>query len=367
MKKTKLLALACTLLLCGCSSNNANTGEMPTLPELTTTSETEAETVQSSETVTEAVTTAVSSETETSTAEISETTSETTSEAAANTINETTAETSAESTSESVSEIGSGFDTENALIMFLEEHTGGYEFHEAEPRLFGDFDKDGKNELIAYIEAPDTATGYNLWFASGGYIELIAPNSENPVPNIEIEPEIVYSGDNTFIKLEYCYESNSVSDYFRIVNSQVVPCTIEGYARQELRPDGDTGDFTAAHSTYDLCSDGTGHTWKSYWLYFSHEDNTFYPYVGHLMTEEELLKYEGASEVLENARSEGYKIADIYIRENNIININLREYWENACNSNDTPIYENKFINLKITGNSVENITPEYNDGFYKP
>ena len=71
--------------------------------------------------------------------------------------------------------------------------------------------------------------------------------------------------------------------------------------------------------------------------------------------------------MLEKARSEGYEIADIYIRENGIININLREYYENACNTNDTPMYENKFINLKINGDSVQDITPEYNDGYYKP
>lgn len=357
MKRTKLLALACAILLCGCSSDNvntANTSEMPNLPEPQTTSET------ADVTDTEAVPTELET---TAAAEISETTAETTSE----TTSETAEETADETTSETVSETGSGFDTENALIMFLEEHTGGYEYHEAQPLHFGDFDKDGKNELIAYIEAPDTMTGYNLWFASEGYIELIAPNAENPVPTEEIKPEIVYSGDNAFIKLEYCYVSASFSDYFRIVNSQVAPCTIEGYARQGLRPDGDSGDFTAAHSTYDLYSDGTGHTWKPYWLYFSPEDNTFYPYVGHLMTEEELLKYESASEVLENARSEGYEIADIYIRENGIININLRKYSEDALNPDGTPMYGNKFINLKINGDSVQNITPEYNDGFYKP
>ncbi len=362
MKRTKLLAAACAILLCGCSSDNVNTAstsEMPNLPEPQTTSETAAETVP---------TTVLSESETTASVEISETTAETpASSEMSETTSQTTEETSAETTSETVPETDSGFDTENALKMFLEEMTGGYEFHEAQTKLFGDFDKDGKNELIAYIEAPDTMTGYNLWFASEGYIEQITPNAENPVPMEEIEPEIVYSGDNAFIKLEYCFITNSFSDYFRIVNSQVTPCTIEGYARQGLRPDGDSGDFTAAHSTYDLCSDGTGHTWKTYWLYFSPEDNTFYPYVGHLMTEEELLKYEGASEVLEKARSEGNEIADIYIRENGIININLREYWENAFNPDDTHMYGNKFITLKINGNSVENITPEYNDGFYKP
>lgn len=354
MKRTKLLAAACAILLCGCSSDNVNTAstsEMPNLPEPQTTSETAAETVP----------TTVLSESETTTsAEISETTSETTSQ--------TAEETSAETTSETVPETGSGFDTENALKMFLEEMTGGYEFHEAQTKLFGDFDKDGKNELIAYIEAPDNSpTGYNLWFASEGYIELIAPNSENPVPYKEIEPEIVHSGDNTFIVMEYCYASNAISECFRIVNSQVVPCTVEGYARQGLRTDEATGEILITHSTYDACSDGTGHTWKPYWLYFSPEDNTFYPYVGHLMTEEELLKYDGASDVLEKARSEGYEIADIYTRENGIVNINLREYWEGALNPDDTPMYGNRFITLKINGNSVENITPEYNDGFYKP
>lgn len=361
MKRTKLLALACAILLCGCSSNNVNTADNTQTPsaELPTTIETAAVTD------TEAVPT--ESQT-TSAAEISETTAETpASSEISETTSQTAEETSAETTSETVPETGSGFDTENALKMFLEEMTGGYEFHEAQTKLFGDFDKDGKNELIAYIEAPDTMTGYNLWFASEGYIEKIAPNAGNPVPTEEIKLEIVNSGDNAFIKLEYCFITNSFSDYYRIVNSQVTPCTIEGYARQGLRPDGDSGNFTAAHSTYDFCSDGTGHTWKTYWLYFSPEDNTFYPYVGHLMTEEELLKYEGASEVLENARSEGYEIADIYIRENGIININLRKYSEDAQNPDETPMYGNKFINLKINGNSVQNITPENNDGFYKP
>ena len=118
MKKTKLLAAACALLLCGCSSDNVNTAstsEMPNLPEPQTTSETTAETVP---------TTVLSESETTSAAEISETTAETpASSEISETTSQTAEETSAETTSETVSETGLGFDTENALKMFLEENS----------------------------------------------------------------------------------------------------------------------------------------------------------------------------------------------------------------------------------------------------
>lgn len=127
-----------------------------------------------------------------------------------------------------------------------------------------------------------------------------------------------------------------------------------------------SGGFTAVHSTYDITSDGMGHTWKKYWYYYSPEDKIFYPYTGTLISEDELLKYDGAAEILEKARSEGKNVSDIYRRDNGIININLT-YPLNETDMNGEFDYSNSFYTLKAEGGAVTDITPEYNDGYYLP
>lgn len=235
--------------------------------------------------------------------------------------------------------------------------------------LFGDFDGDGINELIAvYGDKSDAlyedSCGGEVWFASGEKAEVLRHGLYN-MPTWAA-PEIITSNGHIFLKNEQEFMSESYSMYHEIINSRPVRCEIDGYAQQGFRPDGENGDFTAVHSTYDFTSDGMGHTWKTYWYYYSPESKTFYPYTGTPISEDELLKYDGAAEILEKARSEGKSIAEIYCRDNGIININLT-YSLNETDINGDPAYLNSFYILKAEGSAITDITPEYNDGYYLP
>lgn len=235
--------------------------------------------------------------------------------------------------------------------------------------IFGDFDGDGIKELAAvYGNQSDAfyedSCGGDVWFASGEKAEVLRHGLYN-MPTWSA-PEIITSDGHVFLKNEMVFMSESYSMYHEIINSRPVRCEIDGYATQGLRPDGESGDFTAVHSTYDITSDGTGHTWKPYWYYYSPEDKTFYPYTGTQISEDELLKYDGAAEILEKAHSEGNTVSHIYRRDNGIININLT-YPLNENDMNGDPAYSNSFYTLKAEGGAVSDITPEYNDGYYLP
>ena len=339
MTKRSLLIIAAAAILCGCTSET--TGDM---------------------TVTSAETTSVSESTVTET-ETSPEISEITEESGTSPESETTAEAISETDTSTFADDANGFemtDEVRSMIEFMEEYTGRLEFHEAVPKLFGDFDGDGIKELIAYIDAPDSLCGFNIWcMNTADYLslEMLPPPTGNYVPLECSEPEIVYSGDLAFLKIEGLFASNSISFYYRISDSKLSQCTIDGFAVQGLRPD-ENGDFTACHSTYDMNSDGTGHTWKPYWLYYSPDENTFYMYKGTDISEEKLLEYDGADKVLEKVKSENLTVTEIILRENGIININL-------TTEPDGEFYENKFYTLEVRGNSVYDITPEFNDGYY--
>ncbi len=349
MTKRPLLIIAAAAFLCSCSA-----GKPDDIAVTSPSAETSAETASVSETTVNETTV---TETETS-PEISDITEESgtspETEATTEAISETYTSTSAGDANEFEMT-----DEVRSLIEFMEEHTGGYEFHEAVPKLFGDFDGDGIKELIAYIDAPDSLCGFNIWcMNTADYLSLeMLPPISNYVPLEYSEPEIVFSGDLAFLKIEGLFVSDSISFYYRISDSRLSPCTIDSFALQGLRPDKN-GDFTACHSTYDMNSDGTGHTWKPYWLYYSPEENTFYMYKGTDISEEKLLEYDGADKVLEKARSENMTVSEIILRENGIININL-------TTEPDGEYYDNKFYILEVRGNSVYDVTPEYNDGYY--
>lgn len=246
--------------------------------------------------------------------------------------------------------------------------SAAYENGTIQSPLFGDFDGDGIKELIAVygdisMALFDDSCCGEVWFASGDNAEVLISGS---YAASWLSPEIICADGHVFLKNEMIFASSSSSMYHEIVESRPFDCHINGYAEQGLRPMGDSGDFTAVHSTYDMLSDGTGHTWKTYWYFFSADDRTFRLYEGTLISENELLEYEGAEEIIDKARSEGKSISDIYIRDNGIININLTyDLSENDINSD--PCYAYSFYTLQIGGNAVTDITPEYNEGYYLP
>ena len=82
--------------------------------------------------------------------------------------------------------------------------------------------------------------------------------------------------------------------------------------------------LTVICDTYDGEYDETGdmylgHTWKPYYLYW---DGDFKEYGGISITEEQLMRCEGAQDIWNQLRALGGEITDIFWRQNGIININ---------------------------------------------
>ena len=238
--------------------------------------------------------------------------------------------------------------------------------------IFGDFDGDGKNEMIAIYKKPSYSDDVlwsqesgNVWFASGNSAELIAGNGE------WLPPRIVTSRGNTFLKMENCaYVTSSYSCYFIIKNS-----TAKSYDKlnlgQGVYPYGEHGDFTAVHDSYDMNFDldedgkitsGTGHTWKTYWYYYL--GDTSESYKGVNISREEFLKYDGAKEILDEIDSGEYEIENILKRGNGIINISYFKTYE----SEDYHSIGCHNKTLKYRNGKVTDITEKsgYDDGgFY--
>lgn len=114
--------------------------------------------------------------------------------------------------------------------------------------------------------------------------------------------------------------------------------------------------LSAAHSTFDASTDGTGHTYKPY--FFFDTPDGLREYGG---TEISLKQFEklGGSKFIEKYTDEEYSIENIYLRGNGIITVNLTKELES-----DYPVRSNNYIITKITNHSLSLIT-EWEDTIY--
>ncbi len=221
--------------------------------------------------------------------------------------------------------------------------------------VFGDFDGDGINEVIAALGVTDDFFGDiadgEIWFASGDKAECIARGGN------WLTPKIVTSCGKTFIKMEDCaFAASSISHYFLLKDSSAS----EYYGvpgGQGVYPYGEFGDFTAVHDAYDMNSDGTGHTWKTYWYYVL--DDEPYSYSGRKITEEDFLEYNGAKAVIDEAAGDGRTVTEIIKRGNGIMTVNLKKTYGTEDYSAEG--YSNKI--LKYRSGKLFDITENYDGG----
>ena len=106
------------------------------------------------------------------------------------------------------------------------------------------------------------------------------------------------------------------------------------------------GQFTIIGESFDLdITDGiaTGHTYKPYYLYW--EDDKLKEYGGLEITQQQLLKLEGAKTIIDVITKSGYAIDEIYYRANDIININYH------CGDTNNGNFEN--VTLKLINKTV--------------
>lgn len=234
--------------------------------------------------------------------------------------------------------------TENQLLDKLKSETDNNILW----KNIDDYDGDGLNEMFAFVGTSYDEYGSqaDLWYIGYDESEQMTENKA-----FYLNPEI---WDVNGIKMLYVEEgyggSGSISHAW-IVESGIA---------KELKNTGTflsydgNGNFYTTHSTYDSSVDGSGHTWKRYYLYF--DGHEFKEYGGVKITEEQLRKLNGSAEILDDVRNSGYYIGDIFYRDNKIININ--------CTNGEV----NDNLTLKLNGNTVELLTlsDSYTDEHWK-
>ena len=329
--KRKAVIVAAALLLSACTAEKESFSEA--VP---------------SDTVTVSQTTAVS-ETEISETLISEAESTASEETTAE-ITEETAEPSPKS------------EEQLALEALIDERAGGMTAGEICLPVFGDFDKDGINELIAIYGETDLKWGDTtgeVWFASKNDAYMLFKEYRY------LEPKVVESKDRYFIKMEACNISDSMSAYCELKNSTALVETAGYTGCQGLYPDDVYGDFTYVTSTYDSFTEvydgvphGMGHTWKGEWAYL--DGNNIIRYAPMPITKEQFLEYDGAQAVLDAVQAENGSLGDILKRGNGIISVNYR--------IGKDEFLTNRFRLLKYRNGVVYDITDKVNfsdDGIY--
>lgn len=330
MLKNKHLTtvLLLSALLCGCSAENSgqNVSETSALTENTS------------------LQTAISDETPTETSVWTETALQTDISAK---ISETTAETTPETEPKSTEQL--------ALEALIDERAGGKEAAEICFSIFDDFDGDGTDELFAVYGKDRFGT---LWYANANEAWNIYPANEEWG-----EFRTAEVGGDTLILTERLYATGNVTYCFRVENGS--PIGIDTFNAGSLTQTNGA-EFTGIKSTYDFCTDGTGHTWKPYWFYY--ENGEFREHLGHSILYENFKdNFGGVSEefaylqpYFDEIEAENGVITNVIVRDNSIININYKIVEDGK----DFLAYR-YFRTLSVKDGEVTDITPEINEGNY--
>lgn len=188
---------------------------------------------------------------------------------------------------------------------------------------YADLDRHGTKEAVALTaDSIDEFGGYfnaKLWYISDK--KCYSFYSGSCIYKFEANMPILWKVKNAYLfKVEVGgYGSASKSLVWRFTKKGARKVKVPG---MDLIYRGNNK-FYISDSAFDAMSDGTGHTWKRYYLYWN--GKKFIEYGGIRITETQLQKAKGASAILKAIRKKG-RIQKIYYRSNGIININYRDY-----------------------------------------
>jgi len=236
--------------------------------------------------------------------------------------------------------------TEEELISSIEAQSGEPVFK----YWYDDFDNDGSKELFAAVGTE--VQGTTLWFSSDketvnfpipGFVYCDEGYGPEGICSINAEQKlfVVEAGGGG---------SGSKSMCFYVNNGIAIPAPLCG---ENLRQTAGT-EFTINPSAFDnAVLDGIecGHTYKRYYLHWTGTE--FTEYTGQEISLEELEKYEGGSDAIRQAESEGYSVGTIFRRDNGIINVNLYKDDESTAGADGVPDRYNDNITLEVKNDAV--------------
>lgn len=233
------------------------------------------------------------------------------------------------------SAMNSGGDSEAELRARLEQSlTAG----EIAGFYCDDYDADGAREAFAYVRLQDYGDGSSrgdIWFVNGWSAQPLREGSDywdDEFRAVGTAPSRLFSAG------EY-RTTSSVTCLWAVCSS--VPTAVEGDVNGIWDGDGDTPLF-ATVDAYDAFTDGTGHTWKTYFFYL--EGRQLREYGAIPISREQFLTLAGASEILDRHVPVGARLTSILYRANHVIHLNFTEDGESGANS---------FVTVKYHGGAA--------------
>ena len=220
-------------------------------------------------------------------------------------------------------------DSEGSLRALLTNATGE---EQLDYFWYGDYDGDGSCEAFAFIgeERSDGMIG-DIWFVSPAVTTSVQTGKSYLAMEKQGE-----AASMLFFAEEWYGGSGSVAHMWVVEDGRPVKINVDINGGLSY---GGNNEFHAYPSAFDLSTDGTGHTWKRYYYYL--DGKTFREYGGIYINESDLLKFDGAQEILQRATGEGYSVRNIIYRGNGIININLVK---GSTNANMTLRYDESSV-----------------------
>lgn len=214
---------------------------------------------------------------------------------------------------------------------------------------FGDYDNDSKFEMFAFVA--DKNADAELLTADLYYVNYEGASCIQSGKSYCLGSFGMCTLSNaTIFKTEEGYGGSGSISHAWIIKDGSKAFKLENTAEKLSPLDGD--EFLIYPSAFDYASDGTGHTWKPYYLHWN--GKVFEEYGGIKITAQDLCKAKGGKEIIDKIKNGGNTIGEIFYRENGIVNIN---YHKDDVNMYATLNYEN---------GSVKDITDTDNSGVYR-
>ncbi len=183
--------------------------------------------------------------------------------------------------------------------------------------IYDDFDGNGVYEAFAFCgeENEDQIYIGVLYFITENGVTVLRERD-----GYWTTGNVICFEDSRVVSVSEYFTTGSLGYYYRVSGEEVIELAASGKAGTFY--EDEKGRICMTDSQYDAFTDGTGHTWNVYYLYWDSDLKELMEYGGTLISEAEFLEYEGAADILETIRGDGYSITSIYFRKNGIININ---------------------------------------------
>lgn len=189
---------------------------------------------------------------------------------------------------------------------------------------YADYDNDGHKELFAL--AGEYGGHIELWYASEKMTNCVWKEDEfDTFFNIKQKSICKISSKQQIFVMIFSYGgTSSFSKCYFVENGQAKEVDL-GFERLEQISGKD---FVIYQSAYDGMYSSTlngyvGHTWKPYYLQWY--GRGFKEYTAKTISQKQFKNYQNADRILNQIKKAGYTVSSIYLRSNNIININVFE------------------------------------------